>query len=88
MKRKNLKKHISYLCGELLAECIAAAQYVKRDNKEDIENVMLSILKMQDDWICRVSHVEPGSTKIFFKKLREEMQNRTNEIIDQIQNLC
>ena len=87
MKRKDLKKHISYLCGELLAECIAASQYGKKDNTQDIENVMLTILKLQDDWICRLSHVEPGSTKLFFKKLREEMQNRTNEIVDQIQNL-
>lgn len=87
MKRKDLKKRISYLCGELLAECIAAAQYSKKDNKQDIENVILTILKLQDDWICRLSHVEPGSTKLFFKKLREEMQNRTNEIVDQIQNL-
>ncbi len=87
MKRKDLKKQISYLCGELLAECIAQAQYCSKDNKQDIENVMMTILKLQNDWICRLSHVEPGSTKLFFKKMREEMQNRTNEIIDQIQNL-
>ena len=48
---------------------------------------MLSIFKMQSDWICRLSHVEPGSKKLFFKKLKEDMQNRTNEIIDQIQSL-
>ena len=87
MKRKDLKKHISYLCGELLAECIAASQYGKGDNKQDIENVMMSILKMQNDLICRLSHVEPGSTRPFFKKLREDMQKQTDEIVDQIQNL-
>ena len=87
MKRKDLKKHITFLCGELLAECIASAQYSKKDNKQDIENVMLTILKLQDDWIRRLSHVEPGSTKLFFKKLREDMQKRSDEIVDQIQNL-
>ncbi|MBQ6192058.1 MAG: hypothetical protein IJK51_07155 [Bacteroidaceae bacterium] len=87
MKRKDLKKHINYLCGELLAECMAATDFTKKDNKQDVENVMLGILKMQGDWICRLSHVEPGSTKLFFKKLKEDMQNRTDEIIDQIQNL-
>ena len=87
MKRKDLKKHINYLCGELLAECIAAAQFSKKDNRQDIENVMLSILKMQNDWICRLSHVEPGSTRLFFKKLHEDMQKRADEIIEQIQNL-
>ena len=87
MKRKDLKKHINYLCGELLAECMAAADYSRKDNKQDVENVMLGIAKLQNDWICRLSHVEPGSTKLFFKKLREDMQNRTDEIVDQIQNL-
>ena len=42
---------------------------------------------MQNDWICRLSHVEPGSTKLFFKKLHEDMQSRTDEIIEQIRNL-
>ena len=88
MKRKDLKKRINYLCGELLAECMAAASFSKKVGKQDVENVMLSIAKMQNDWICRLSHVEPGSTKLFFKKMKEEMQKRTDEIVEQIQNLC
>lgn len=87
MKRKDLKKRINYLCGELLAECMADAQFSKKDNKQDVENVIFNILKMQNDWICRLSHIEPGSTKLFFKKLKEDMQKRTDEIVDQIQNL-
>ena len=87
MKRKDLKKHINYLCGELLAECMAASDFSKKDNKQDVENVMVGIMKMQNDLICRLSHVEPGSKELFFKKLREDMQKRTDEIIDQIQNL-
>ena len=88
MKRKNLKKHINYLCSELLAECIAVAGYNVKGNHQDIENVMLGILSMRNDWICRLSHVEPGCTKPFFKKLKEDMQRRTDEIVEQIQNLC
>ena len=87
MKRKDLKKRINYLCGELLAECMNASAFTGNDNKQDVENVMLGIMKMQNDWICRLSHVEPGSTKLFFKKLKEDMQKRTDEIIEQIQNL-
>jgi hypothetical protein len=87
MKRKDLKKQINYLCGELLAECIAAAGYSKKENTQDIENVMLGIFKMQSDLIGRLSYVEPGSTKLFFTKLKDDMQKRTDEIVDQIQNL-
>ena len=48
---------------------------------------MLSIIRMQNDWICRLSHIEPGNTRLFFKKLREDIQKRTDEVIEQIQNL-
>ncbi|MCH5168316.1 MAG: hypothetical protein J1F27_01650 [Prevotellaceae bacterium] len=87
MKRKDLKKRINYLCGELLAECMAASDFTKKDNAQDVENVMLGIIKMQDDLICRLSHVDPDSTGLFFQKLHDEMQKRTDEIIEQIRNL-
>lgn len=87
MKRKDLKKRISCLCGELLAECMAAGQFGKQDNRQDVENVMLNIVKMQDDWTRRLSHVDPHSKKLFFKKLNEDMRKRTDEIIGQIQDL-
>lgn len=88
MKRKELKKHINYLCGELMAECIAVSSYSGQVARQDVDNIMLGILKLQNDWICRLSHVEPGSTRLFFRKLRQDMQTRTDEIIDQIQSLA
>lgn len=87
MKRKELKKRINFLCGELLAECMAAADFTEKDNMQDVENVMFGVLEMQSEWTKRLSHVEPGSTKLFFKKMKEDMQKRTDEIIDQIQSL-
>lgn len=87
-KRKNLKKNINYVCAELLAECVAATQYHKAD-MEDVSNVVCGILNMQNDMICRVSHVQPGmKSKDFFKKMREDMAKRTEELIDQINGLA
>ena len=49
---------------------------------------MLGVLNMQDDVLCRVSHVEPGmKAKVFFKKLNDDMNNRVSELIDQINAL-
>lgn len=86
MKRRELKKSINYLCGELFAECIAMYHYEKAD-KDAVTNVMESILMMQADIISRISHVEPGSGKLFFAKLRQDLANRTDEIIDDIKAL-
>ena len=86
MNRRKLKKNVNYLCGELLAECVALVQY-ESVSQESVGSVMESILMMQADIISRISHVEPGSHRLFFKKLREDLEQRTSEIIDDIQGL-
>lgn len=87
-KRRELKKGINFLCGELFAECVAIMHYHKPAPQADIDNVMTSILNLQDDMLCRVSHVEPGmKAKDYFKKLRADMASRTEEIVEQIKSL-
>lgn len=87
MKRRELKKCVNNLCGELFAECIALSRYEMVD-QDAVANVMESILMMQADIICRISHVQPGAGKKFFKKLREDLFARTETIIDDIQALA
>jgi len=85
--KRDIKKDINYLSGELFAEVIACTHYTKV-NQQDADNVMLNILHMQDDLICRVSHIQPGmKAKVFFKKLRSDMLATTEEIVDQINAL-
>ena len=88
MKRREIKKDINSLCGDLFAECVALLQYKENIEKKDVENVMLTILQMQNDMISRLSHVEPGSTKLFFKKMREDLLARTEDIVEQIKALA
>lgn len=89
MKRRELKKRINYLCGDLIAECITIYKWgAKEVSKEKVENIMKNILLMQKDLVERLSHVEPGSEKVFFKKLKNDMIDMTNEIIDQIKALA
>lgn len=87
MKRRELKKSINNLCGELFAECIALNYYENVD-KDRLASVMECILMMQADIVSRISHVQPGAGKTFFKKLREDLITRTKEIIDDIQALA
>ena len=88
MKRRELKKSINYLSGELLAECLAAVSYNKNTHVEDVESVVGSILQMQNEMLMRLSHVEPGSTKLFFKKMKDDIASRTEEIVAQIKELA
>ena len=87
-KRRDLKKGINFLCGELFAECVAIMHYQKPTPQEDVDNVMTSILNLQDDMLSRVSHVEPGmKAKDYFKKLRADMLSHTDEIVEHIKAL-
>ncbi len=85
--KRNLKKTINYVSSELFAECVAIMHYKKNVNQEDIDNVMTQILLMQDDFISRVSHPEPGLTKAYYHRLMEDFKSQTNDIIDSINNL-
>ena len=86
--KRQLKKGINFLCGELMAECVAIMHYQKPTAQEDVDNAMTNILKLQDDMLNRVSHPEPGMpAKKYFKKLRDDVVARTTEIVGQINAL-
>mgnify|MGYP003326258473 CR=1 FL=1 len=87
MKRKEAKKTINYLCGELYAECLALVNY-QNVEKTEIDSVLKNILLMQNDMLSRLSHIEKGKTKLFFKKFHEDIKANTDEIVDQIKALA
>ena len=87
-KRRDLKKGINYLCGELFAECVAVMHYQKPAPQDDVDQVMASILRLQDDMLSRVCHPEPGmKAKDYFKKLRADVVSSSDEIVEHIKAL-
>ena len=83
--KRELKKGINYLCGELFAECVAAMHYQKPIPQEDVDNVMANVLHLQDDMLSRVSHPEPGmSAKAYYQDLRDKFGAEVSEIMDQL----
>ncbi len=87
MKRRHLKKQISFVCADLLAECLAVQQAHPNIPQADLENVVGSILLMEDDFISRISHVDKRQVKPFFTQLEDDLSVCTNQIIDHIFHL-
>ncbi|WP_321332460.1 hypothetical protein [uncultured Bacteroides sp.] len=85
--RRLLKKSVNYIIGELFTECIVNATYIPGTDKAKADELMLNILKIQDDFVSRISHTEPGNVKGFYKKFRLDFDSKTNEIIDAIGKL-
>lgn len=87
-KRRILKANIKLACGDLFNECIAMSLYNNKVNIENTTTLLQSIIKVQNDYVNRISHVESGmSAKTYFKNLVESFNAQTTEIIDQINNL-
>ncbi len=86
--KRQIKQYINVSCADLFAECIAASLYSSKANEENVEALLHSIIKMESDFICRVSHPEPGmKAKVYFNDLLTKFHASATEIIDQINNL-
>ena len=86
--KRTLKRGINLVCEDLLTECVAASLYGAEAHKDNAEALLFSIIRMQSDFVCRISHPEPGiPAKVFFRDLREKFSMQANELIDQINNL-
>ena len=85
--RRNLKKNVNYITGELFAECLVNSAYVPGTDKDKADKLMCDILKFQNEFVSRISHTEPGNVKGFYKKFRSDFNAKVNEIIDAIAKL-
>ena len=84
--KRSLKRTINLICEEIFAECVAASLY--GNSGDNSEALIYSILKMQSDFICRISHPEPGMpAKKYYKKLKEDFIAQASDIIDQINSI-
>ena len=86
--KRSLKHGINLICEELFIECVAASLYGNEKHADNAEALLQSIIKLQTDFTCRVSHPEPGMpAKQYYKNLREKFTAQVSEMVDQINNL-
>ncbi len=85
--RRTLKKNINYIAGELFAECLIKSMCIPGTDKQKADELMGEILKMQDEFISRISHTEPGNVKKFYKKLHADLEAKINEIVESMNNM-
>lgn len=85
--RKELKKNVNYIAGELFTECLINSMFVPGTDKAKADELMTEVLRVQDDFLSRISHTEPGNVKGFYKKFRSDFNTKVNDIIDAIAKL-
>ena len=86
--KRKLKKQINLICEELFIDFVAASLYGNTSEVTKAETILSSIVKLQQNYISRVSHPEPGMpASKYFNDLRENFNKEVLEIIDHINNL-
>lgn len=82
--RRELKKSVNYIAGELFMECMISSTYVPGVDNSKADKCMSEILNMQDEFINRISHTESGNVKGYYKKFYEDFNKKVEEIIESI----
>lgn len=75
------------MAADLLMECMAVKHTHPSIKDADVENIAMSILLMQEDFINRLSHVDKRQVRRFFAQLQDDLAVSKNEIVDQIFHL-
>ena len=87
--KRKLKKQIKYVTSELFAECICASTYSTRaDRDENLKALLLRVVALNNDYLNRVSHPEPGmAPKNYYHVLINSFNKDINEVVDLIGNM-
>ena len=89
-KRRDLKKAIDYLSGDLMMETLLCSLQPKFD-KAKIEEIMTRIENMSDEFRGRIQHPAGNANKQivkqYYKKLREDFDAEVDNIYMEIVSL-
>lgn len=86
--KRDLKRKINYACGDLFAECVATSLYAGNPKQEDVDAILQLIIRVNNDFVCRISHPEPGiPARTYYKSVEADFDKSVAEIADQISNL-
>ncbi|MBO7247200.1 MAG: hypothetical protein J6V02_02505 [Bacteroidaceae bacterium] len=85
--RRNLKKVISDIIGDILSECIIYANYVPGVDQKAVGELMYELLEIDEEFLSRISHTEPGNAKQYYRAFYADFDNRVNAVIEKFNNL-
>ena len=85
--KRTLKRNINLICEDLFAECIAVFLYGTKTDEDNQEALLSSIVRLQNDYISRISHPEPGiKASLYYKDLKERFSAEVDDILGQVNN--
>lgn len=81
--RKNLKKTVNFIVSELFTQCLVL-KAVKGADDEKVKEVLVDILDLQNEFLSRANHTEPGNVKGFYRKYYDDFNAQVDAIYDKL----
>lgn len=85
--RRNLKKDISYIIGDIFTECLIYKELVPGTDQEAADSLLVDLLRIDNEFITRISHTEPGNAKKYYSALVKDFQDSISEILNKLTKL-
>lgn len=85
--RRNLKKDINNIIGDIFTECLIYKELVPGTDQEAADALIVDLLRIDNDFNARISHTEPGNAKEYYRTLVKDFQNQITEVIDKLTKL-
>lgn len=90
-KKRDLKKDISYIAGELFTEVLVTKMLFPGIDHEKCDELMTRIIDVQDNYLSRVNGLDAKHNKVrvkeYYKKLRTDLQAEIDTLIAEIEAL-
>ena len=84
---RDLKKDINYVLGDIIeAVYIVEAANNKKDSKEAVK-IIDGAIETFDDLIAKVNKRDVEDRKVHLKGVREELEKKSKNLIDQLNKL-
>lgn len=88
--RRSLKKTVNYITELAAGLCLVESANANAEKREAYSEVFLQIINLRNDIISRISrisHTEPGSVKLFYKKLRADFNAEVDNVFKKLEEL-
>jgi len=85
--RRQLKRDISYVIGDIFTECLIYKELVPGTNQKEAEKLIVDLLRIDNEFITRISHTEPGKAKEYYRALVKDFQAEITKVIDKLTKL-
>ncbi|MGN0186760.1 MAG: hypothetical protein ACI392_03335 [Paludibacteraceae bacterium] len=83
--RKALKKSIQGITSELVSETYIAYGLLQKIDETALLQLLTRIAALNNEFLARANHPEPGNVKTFYKQLRADFDAEVVHIIDEIE---